>query len=104
LNDSEKLELKEDVEKEFQFCKRVLREEQCHVLIMDEIMGTIKNGLLKVGDVVNMMKNKPKDIELIMTGRDAPEEVIEAADLVTEMREIKHYFNEGIAQRKGIEY
>ncbi|MCK4474965.1 cob(I)yrinic acid a,c-diamide adenosyltransferase, partial [Candidatus Bathyarchaeota archaeon] len=51
-----------------------------------------------------LIKNKPKYVELVLTGRYAPPEIIETADLVTEMREVKHPFNKGYQARKGIEY
>jgi cob(I)alamin adenosyltransferase len=53
---------------------------------------------------LRLIKEKPKHVELVLTGRDAPEEIIEAADLVTEMREIKHPYKKGLPARKGIEY
>jgi cob(I)alamin adenosyltransferase len=60
-------------------------------------------GLLPVEAVLELMAAKPGHVELIMTGRNAHEMVIEAADLVTEMREIKHYYKAGIPAREGIE-
>jgi len=55
-------------------------------------------------DVVNIVKNKPHHVELVLTGRSAPREIIEVADLVTEMKEIKHPYKKGTPPRKGIEY
>ena len=60
-------------------------------------------GLLDIEEVLELIQNKPTHTELILTGRCAPEEIIEAADLVTEMREIKHYYNNGVQARRGIE-
>jgi cob(I)alamin adenosyltransferase len=53
---------------------------------------------------LELIRNKPKHVELILTGRYAPKEIIDVADLVTEMKEVKHPFNEGYQARKGIEY
>jgi cob(I)alamin adenosyltransferase len=53
---------------------------------------------------MSLIREKPRNVELVLTGRGAPDEIIEAADLVTEMREIKHPFNAGVKARKGIEY
>jgi cob(I)alamin adenosyltransferase len=60
--------------------------------------------MIGVDEVVALIRNKPKHVELILTGRNAPAQVIELADLVTEMKEIKHPYAQGIPQRKGIEY
>jgi len=73
-------------------------------LILDEIMGVLHNKLLSVEEVVEFLKSKPDDIEIILTGRNVPKEILEIADLVTEMKEIKHYFEKGVLARKGIEF
>ena len=73
------------------------------MLVLDEINTACALGLLTVDGVLRLMDLKPDGLELIFTGRGAPEEVIEKADLVTEMREIKHYYAKGVKARKGIE-
>ena len=73
------------------------------LVILDEINGAVSFGLLAVHDVLALMRQKPSNVELVLTGRNADEKVIEAADLVTEMREIKHYYKAGVAARVGIE-
>lgn len=103
LSEQEKLELKEDIDKGFEFLKNVVRENLCDVLIIDELLGVLENNLLKVSDVLELLKAKPVSMEIIITGRNAPKEIIDAADLVTEMREIKHYFYNGVPAREGIE-
>ncbi len=60
-------------------------------------------GLLTVQEVERLIEEKPETVELILTGRDVPQEIIEKADLVTEMREVKHYFKIGVPARVGIE-
>jgi len=74
------------------------------VVILDEINYALSYGFLPVEDVVNFLQKKPAMLHVILTGRDARPEVIEIADMVTEMREIKHPFAEGIAGQKGIEF
>ena len=76
---------------------------QWNLLILDELNTAAALGLVPVDDVIRLMGMKPDGLELILTGRGAPEEVIENADLVTEMKEIKHYFREGVPAREGIE-
>ena len=73
------------------------------MVVLDEINCAMFFGLLDVEEVLELIRNKPAHTELILTGRCAPEEIIEAADLVTEMREIKHYYNDGVQARRGIE-
>ncbi|GFO55551.1 cob(I)alamin adenolsyltransferase/cobinamide ATP-dependent adenolsyltransferase [Geomonas sp. Red276] len=73
------------------------------LVILDEINGAVSMGLVPVEDVLDLMKNKPPQVELVMTGRNADERIIEAADLVTEMREVKHYYKAGVKARVGIE-
>ncbi|MDH7477191.1 MAG: cob(I)yrinic acid a,c-diamide adenosyltransferase [Candidatus Bathyarchaeota archaeon] len=74
------------------------------IVILDEINVALNLKLIKTERVVELIKNKPKHVELVLTGRYAPNEIVEAADLVTEMREIKHPYNKGFQARKGIEY
>ncbi len=73
------------------------------LIILDEINVAIYFGLLKTEEVVNLIKKKPENIELILTGRYCPDGLLELADLITEMKEIKHYYQKGIKSRKGIE-
>ena len=74
------------------------------LLILDEINTTIKTELLKTDEIINLLKNKPEKLELILTGRYCPQEIIDLADLATEMAEIKHYANNGVGVRPGIDY
>lgn len=74
------------------------------LLILDEINTTVKTGLLKIEDILKLIDSKPGSLELILTGRYCPPEVIDRANLVTEMRPLKHYINQGLGARPGIEY
>jgi cob(I)alamin adenosyltransferase len=73
------------------------------LFICDEINGAVGFGLIDVEQVLELISLKPERVELVLTGRSADERVIEAADLVTEMREIKHYYKAGVPARTGIE-
>lgn len=73
------------------------------LFVCDEINGAVGFGLIDVEQVLELISHKPEKVELILTGRNAHELVIEAADLVTEMREIKHYYKAGVPARIGIE-
>jgi cob(I)alamin adenosyltransferase len=104
LSEAEKGELKTEIHKGYCFAVEALKEESCDILILDEIMGAISNGLLTEEQVLELMNAKPEGIEIIMTGRNVPDSLIERADLVTEMKDVKHYFNSGVPAREGIEY
>ncbi len=73
------------------------------IVILDEINVAISLGLIKEEEVADMIKMRPKTAELVLTGRNAPASIMELADLITEMREIKHYFSCGVEAREGIE-
>lgn len=74
------------------------------VLILDEINVAVSLKLIEIEEVLELIKKKPEHMELVLTGRKAPVEIVQAADLVTEMIEIKHPYNSGFKARKGIEY
>ena len=73
-------------------------------LILDEIVFCLSKGLAKFEDVKNIIDRRHPSVEIVLTGRDATDELIELADLVTEMKNIKHPFDKGTAARRGIEY
>lgn len=74
------------------------------LIILDEILYAVNYGLVALDEVLALMAKKPDNLHLVLTGRNAPPEVIERADLVTEMKEIKHHFTKGIPAQKGIEF
>jgi len=74
------------------------------IVILDEINYAINLGLVDIQEVANLIKSKPQELDLVLTGNYAREEIIDMADLVTEMREIKHPFQRGIKARKGIDF
>lgn len=73
------------------------------LFVCDEINGAVGFGLIDVEQVLELIRVKPERTELVLTGRNAHEQIVEAADLVTEMREIKHYYKAGVPARTGIE-
>ena len=84
--------------------EQVVKSGEYDIVILDEINVALNLELINLDEVLELIKNKPKHVELILTGRYAPEEIIEVADLVTEMKKVKHPFNKGYKARKGIEY
>ncbi len=96
----------EDIEmarKALSFADEALSGNVYDLVILDEINNAVHYGLISVDDVLALIRRRPDTVELVLTGRNAHEKVIEAADLVTEMREIKHYFKKGVPARTGIE-
>ncbi len=73
------------------------------VVILDEITIAIYYKLISVKDVLDVIKQKPKSTELIITGRYAPSELIDIADLISDIQEVKHYYQKGVLSRKGID-
>lgn len=84
--------------------KNIVEKDKFDVIILDEINVAMNLRLLDCQDVLKLLKNTPKRVELILTGRNAPREILRSADLVSCIKEIKHYFNAGLKARKGIEY
>ncbi len=74
------------------------------LLILDEVLVAVSKGFLSADDVLALLEKKPESLELVLTGRHAPAEIVARADLVTEMRAVKHPFRKGIPARRGIEY
>jgi cob(I)alamin adenosyltransferase len=74
------------------------------VLILDEIVFCLSQGLTTLDDVKQLIERRDPAVEIVLTGRGAPVELVELADLVTEMRKIKHPFDQGVGARRGIDY
>ena len=87
----------------YEEAKKVLLSKEHDVVILDEANVAAHYGLITVQDLLELMAAKPKSVELVITGRYADQKVMEAADLVTEMREVKHYREQGVKARRGIE-
>lgn len=85
------------------YAKKIMREGKFDLIILDEILVSIYFKLFKEKDILEFINLKPERTELILTGRYCPEKILETADLVTEMKEIKHYYQKGILSRRGIE-
>lgn len=89
--------------KALEFAEKAL-ERKPRVLVLDEINLAAAIGLVRVEDVLKLLEKVPEETVVVLTGRRAPKEFIEVADLVTEMREIKHPHKLGVEARRGIEY
>jgi len=84
--------------------ERIITEGKYDMIVLDEATIAIYYKLFSTDELINLLKKKKEETEIIITGRYAPRELIDLADLVTEMKEVKHYFEKGVNARKGIEY
>ncbi|MCP2605244.1 cob(I)yrinic acid a,c-diamide adenosyltransferase [Candidatus Aminicenantes bacterium AH-873-B07] len=98
-DEEDKKRAREGLEK----CRKAMLSGKYKIIILDEINVALYFDLLTEEEVLKFIDQKPKQVELILTGRYAPQSIIERADLVTEMKEIKHYYHQGIKARKGFE-
>jgi len=85
-------------------CKEKLASGQYDVVVLDEITYPLSFGWLDIDEVLEVLRRRPKDTHVVITGRDAPQALIDFADLVTEMREVKHPFQQGIKAQPGIDF
>jgi len=74
------------------------------IVVLDEINVAVKLGLIDIKDVLGLVRSKPPELHLVLTGRDAHPDLIAAADMVTEMRDLKHPYAAGVPAQKGIDY
>lgn len=84
--------------------KRRVAEGAVDLLVLDEVMAAVNGGWLNVKELLDFLETRPAHIEVVLTGRNAPMELVKAADYVTEMLKIKHPFDNGVGAREGIEY
>ncbi len=74
------------------------------LVVLDELTYTVHHNFLPLSEILSTLKNRPQDLTVVVTGRDAPKEVIEMADLVTEMKKVKHPFDQGIPAKQGVDF
>ncbi len=103
--------LSKDIEKDkalaqkcWALCKEKIQSAAYDIVILDEITYAINYGWLDIDEVIETLRSRPADVHVVITGRDAPQELIDYADLVTEMREIKHPFTQGIKAQPGVDF
>jgi len=84
--------------------KEVIMNKQYDIVVLDEINVAIDYNLIEEEEVITLLKTKPKEVEIILTGRGATPRIIEIADMVSEVKEVKHHYQKGVKAREGIEY
>ncbi len=97
---------KDEADRGLALAQKLIREGKQELLILDEILTVVSSGMLKEEDLIDLLDlyNKNRTCELVLTGRGATPAIINRADLVTEMKKIKHYFDEGIKARRGFDF
>lgn len=84
--------------------KKAIQNDEYNLIILDEANIAIDMGFIDLSEMLDVLKNKPEEMEIVLTGRNAKQEIIDIAHLVSEIKPVKHYWDTGIAARKGIEY
>jgi len=87
-----------------QFVMKLWAADCCDVLVLDEILVAARDGFLATEELVSLIAAKPEGMELVLTGRGMPDELLPVVDLVSEIRKVKHPFDSGVQGRKGMEY
>lgn len=88
----------------WQIAQQIVREGEYDLVVLDEILGAVKAGLVPLDEVLTLVASKPPTLHLVLTGRGAPPELVEVADLVSEIQPIKHPLARGIKAQRGIEF
>jgi cob(I)alamin adenosyltransferase len=88
----------------WELSQKTVKEGKHQLVILDEIINVFNYDLLELDDVVRWLKALPKNVEVVLTGRNAPEALVEIADLVSDIKQVKHPYEQGVEARRGIEY
>lgn len=103
-SDNKNSDDEKEIQKGWQLAKKAILNDEYNLIILDEANIAIDLGIIDVDEVVDVLKNKPEEMEIVLTGRNAHKKIIEIAHLVSSITPVKHYWDTGIAARKGIEY
>lgn len=95
---------KAEAERGLQIARDLFTKNHHQLVVLDELNSTLFLKMIKLEDVLALINARPKEMELIITGRNAPQELLDRADLVTEMKLVKHYFYNDVLAREGIDY
>lgn len=104
MSDGEKAEARERFQRELGEVVKAARAGECDLVVLDECCAAVSTGLLPIGMVTDFLDSCPRELEVVLTGRDPAPELVERADYITEMKKIKHPYDQGVPARKGIEW
>ncbi len=93
-----------EIQKGWKIVKEAIKNNSYNLIVMDEANIALDLGLIDLKDMVETLKNKPEEMEIVLTGRNAKPEIIEIAHLVSKIEPVKHYWDTGVVAREGIEY
>lgn len=93
-----------EIKKGWELAKNAIQNDVYNLIILDEANIAIDMGFIDLQEMLQVLKNKPDEMEIVLTGRNARQEIIDIAHLVSEIKPVKHYWDTGISARKGIEY
>lgn len=96
--------IRDDCIRAAEFIKHIFKTNKYNLLVLDEILISVRDGFLKENELLDIVAQKPKKLELILTGRGLTKGIIERADLVSEIKKVKHPYDAGVNSRRGIEY
>jgi len=99
-----KAQVRKECLKAIEFIKKIFKENKYDLLVLDEICVCARDGALTEKEVLEIVNSKPKNLELILTGRGAPKKIMQKADYVSRITKVKHPYDKGTKGRKGIEY
>ena len=103
-SDNKTPEDEKEIKKGWELAKKAIQNDEYNLIILDEANVAIDLVFIDVDEVAETLKNKPEEMEIVLTGRNANPKIIELAHLVSEIKPVKHYWDTGIVARKGIEY
>ncbi len=92
------------IQRGWEFAKKAIKNDEYNLIILDEANIALDLGLIDLKEMLEVLKNKPEEMEIVLTGRNAKKEITDIAHLVSEIKPKKHYWDTGVAARKGIEY
>lgn len=104
LTDEEKQELKSEIKNALKFAAKVMDTGECDILILDELLNAVSLGFIEEGEVCELIKNKPNEVEMVLTGRELPKKIEELADYISCIEAKRHPMEKGVPARVGIEY
>ncbi len=93
-----------EIQRGWKIVKEAIKNNSYNLIVMDEANIALDLGLIDLNDMVETLKNKPEEMEIVLTGRNAKPEIIEIAHLVSKIEPVKHYWDTGVVAREGIEY
>jgi len=104
MSDEEKVNLKNEMQKLLKDTLQFAKDNECDIVIFDELLGAYNGGFISEEEILELLDNRPDYCEYVITGRQAPDWLIDKAHLVSSTEAVKHYMDAGVIARKGIEF